>query len=157
MRLLLATFGVAVASALFPLINIEAYIAGIGALVNQFGIWPVSVVAAAGQSVGKILWYEVGRSSMNWSYIRKKMDSDNWRRQYERLKARTDRQPWMGIVLLFASATIGFPPLAVMAVLAGQLHFNRFAFYLTTFVGRTLRFAAVLGGVSLLTHSGLFH
>lgn len=157
MTLLAATFGVAVASALFPLINIEAYIAGIGALVNQFGIWPVSIVAAAGQSVGKVLWYQVGRSSMNWSYIRKKMDSESWRRQYERLKLRTDAKPWTGIVLLFASATLGFPPLAVMAVLAGQLHFHRVWFYVTVFVGRTLRFAAVLGGVSLLVHSGLFH
>jgi membrane protein DedA with SNARE-associated domain len=66
MGLLLTTFGVAVASALFPLINIEAYIAGVGALVETFGIWPVALVAGAGQAVGKILWYEVGRSSMNW-------------------------------------------------------------------------------------------
>ena len=65
MKLLLATFGVAVASALFPLINIEAYIAGVAALVDRFGIWPVSVVAGLCQAVGKVLWYEVGRSSMN--------------------------------------------------------------------------------------------
>ena len=80
MGLLLATFGVAVASALFPLINIEAYIAGVGALVDTYGIWPVAIVAGAGQAVGKILWYEVGRSSMNWSYIRKKMESPSWQK-----------------------------------------------------------------------------
>lgn len=157
MKLLLATFGVAVASALFPLINIEAYIAGVGALVSSFGIWPVSLVAAAGQALGKVVWYEVGRSSMHWPYIQKKMASPGWQRQYEKVKARTDKRPWTGIALLFLSATIGFPPLAIMAVLAGQLTFHRVWFYLTTFIGRTLRFAAVLGGVSLLAHSGLFH
>lgn len=157
MKLLLATFGIAVASALFPLINIEAYIAGVGALVTSYGVWPVSVVAAAGQAVGKVLWYEVGRSSMRWPYIQKKMAAPAWQRQYLRVKTRTDDRPWVGIALLFLSATSGFPPLAIMAVLAGQLGFHRVWFVLTTFVGRTLRFAAVLGGVSLLAHSGLFH
>jgi membrane protein YqaA with SNARE-associated domain len=156
-KLLLATFGIAVASALFPLINIEAYLAGVSALIDTYGIWPVSVVAAAGQVVGKVLWYEIGRSSMSWPYIQKKMAAPAWQRQYERVKTRTDNRPWVGIALLFVSATTGFPPLAIMAVLAGQLAFRRLWFYLTTFVGRTLRFAAVLGGVSLLAHSGLFN
>jgi membrane protein YqaA with SNARE-associated domain len=155
-KLLLATFGIAVASALFPLINIEAYIAGVAALVSSHGVWPVALVAAAGQVLGKAVWYEVGRSSMRWPYIQKKMAAAAWKRQYERVKARTDRQPWTGVVLLFLSATLGFPPLAIMAVLAGQLEFHRAWFYLTTFVGRTLRFAAVLGGIALLAHSDLF-
>jgi membrane protein YqaA with SNARE-associated domain len=154
-KLLLATFGIAVASALFPLINIEAYIAGVAALVDSYGVWPVALVAAAGQVVGKAAWYEFGRSSMSWPYIQKKMAAARWQRQYERVKVRTDKRPWTGIALLFISATLGFPPLAVMAVLAGQLCFHRLRFYLTTFVGRTLRFAAVLGGISLLAHSGL--
>jgi membrane protein YqaA with SNARE-associated domain len=157
MKVLLTTFFVAVASALFPLINIEAYIATVGALVDTYGIWPVSLVAALGQVVGKVFWYEIGRSSMNWAYIQKKMDSPRWQLQYQKVKKRTDERPWVGISLLFASATLGFPPLAIMAVLAGQLRFNRFWFYITTFVGRTLRFAAVLGGIEWLTHSGLFH
>jgi membrane protein YqaA with SNARE-associated domain len=156
-KLLLATFGLAVASALLPLINIEAYIASIAALADSYGIWPLSLVAAAGQVVGKAVWYEVGRSSMSWPYIQKKMAAPKWQRQYDRVKARTDKQPWTGSALLFLSATVGFPPLAIMAVLAGQLRFHRLWFYLTTFVGRTLRFAAVLGGVSFLTNSGLFH
>ncbi len=157
MRWLLATFGVAVASALFPLINIEAYIAGIAAAGEVSGIWGVSIVAAAGQAVGKVFWYEIGRSSMNWKYIQKKMESPRWQQQYARVTNRIDDRPWFGMALLFVSATAGVPPLAIMAVLAGQLHFHRLWFYLTTFVGRALRFAAVLGGVDLLTRSGIFH
>lgn len=157
MKLLLATFGVGVASALFPLINIEAYLATVGALVDSYGIWPVSLVAAAGQALGKVLWYEIGRSSMRWSYIQTKMESARWQEQYEKVRIRTQRHPWSGASLLFLSATLGVPPLAIMAVLAGQLSFKRTWFYVTTFVGRTLRFAAVLGGVSLLTQLGVFH
>jgi membrane protein YqaA with SNARE-associated domain len=155
MGLLLTTFAVAVASALFPLINIEAYIATVGALVETYGIWPVAIVAGAGQAVGKILWYEVGRASMSWKYIQKKMESPNWQRQYDKVKNRIDDRPWVGVVLLFASALLGFPPLAIMAVFAGQLKFNPFTFYITVFVGRTLRFAAVLGGVEWISHT--FH
>lgn len=157
MKLLLVTFGLAVASALIPIINIEAYIAGIATLVDDYGVWPVSLTAAAGQTLGKAVWYEVGNASMSWPYIQKKMAAPKWQRQYEKVKSRTDERPWVGSALLFVSATVGFPPLAIMAVLAGQLRFHRLWFYATTFVGRTLRFAAVLGGVSLLTDSGLFH
>lgn len=155
MSLLLATFGVAVASALIPLINIEAYIAGIGALVANFGILPVSLVAGAGQTVGKIFWYEAGRSSLRWSYIKKKMESPGWKRRYDRLYQTTQRRPWMGMLLLFASAVTGFPPLAIMAVLAGQLRFHRIWFYGFTFVGRTIRFAIVLGGVAWIRRTGI--
>jgi membrane protein YqaA with SNARE-associated domain len=157
MRWLLATFGVAVASALFPLINIEAYIAGISAAGETHGIWVVSIVAAAGQAIGKVFWYEIGRSSMKWKYIQNKMESPRWQQQYARVTSRIDDRPWVGMALLFVSATLGVPPLAIMAVLAGQLRFHRIWFFLTTFVGRALRFAAVLGGVDLLTNSGIFH
>ncbi|MBA2445989.1 MAG: VTT domain-containing protein [Nocardioidaceae bacterium] len=157
MKLLLSTFGVGVASALIPIINIEAYIAAIAALVDSYGIWPVSVVAAVGQAVGKVCWYEAGRSSLHWRPIQKKMSSPGWQRQYDKVKRRTDDRPWMGMGLLFLSAVVGLPPLAIMAVLAGQLKFHRFWFFATTFVGRTLRFAAVLGGVSYLTDINFFH
>ena len=156
MRLLLATFGVAVASALIPLVNIEAYIAGVAALASSFGLWPLAAVAAAGQTVGKLVWYQVGRSSMNWRYIRKRLETPGWQRRYTRMHALIADRAVVGRALLFLSAILGLPPLAIMAVLAGQLAFHRLWFVLTILLGRTLRFAAVLGGISALSHSGLF-
>lgn len=157
MKLLLSTFAVGVASALIPVINIEAYIAAIGAVGDSYGLWPVSLVAGAGQTLGKVCWYEAGRSSMRWPPIQKRMSSPSWQRQYDKVKRRTDEKPWVGVGLLFLSAVVGIPPLAIMAVLAGQLKFNRFWFFVTTFIGRALRFAAVLGGVSYLTDLSFFH
>ena len=84
------------------------------------------------------------------------METPRWQQQYDKWTSRIDDRPWVGMALLFFSSTLGFPPLAIMAVLAGQLRFNRLWFYLTTFVGRALRFAAVLGGVDLLKDSSLF-
>ena len=64
MRLLLATFAMGVLSAIVPLINMEAYIAGIAALLGNINIWLVALVAGFGQAIGKIPWYEVSRRSM---------------------------------------------------------------------------------------------
>lgn len=151
MRLLLATFGMGVLSAVFPLVNMEAYIAGIAALIGDLNIWVVAFVAGIGQAVGKIPWYEVSRNSMNWSYVRRKMENPDWRRRYEKVKATTDERPWVGFALLFTSSLIAVPPLAITAVLAGQLRFNRVGFHTAIIVGRTLQFAALLGGVAWLT------
>jgi membrane protein YqaA with SNARE-associated domain len=152
MRLLLATFAMGVLSAVVPLINMEAYIAGIAALLGDINIWLVALVAGIGQAIGKIPWYEVSRRSMDWPYIRKKMEQPDWRRRYDKVKATTDNRPWIGIALLFASSLIAVPPLAITAVLAGQLEFNRFAFHATIIVGRTLQFAALLSGVAYIVH-----
>ena len=152
MRLLLATFAMGVLSAVVPLVNMEAYIAGIAALIGELNIWVVALVAGIGQAVGKIPWYEVSRTSMSWGFIRRKMENPDWQRRYVKVKATTDNRPWMGFGLLFASSLIAIPPLALTAVLAGQLRFNRPAFYTAITVGRTLQFAALLGGVAWLTH-----
>ncbi len=152
MRLLLATFAMGVLSAVFPLVNMEAYIAGIAALIGDLNIWLVALVAGTGQAVGKIPWYEVSRRSMDWSYFRRKMANPDWARRYERIRATTADRPWIGMALLFASSLIAIPPLAITAVLAGQLRFNRVAFHSAIIIGRTLQFAALLGGVAWLMH-----
>ena len=57
-------------------------------------------------------------------------------------------------VICFASAVTGFPPLAIVAVLAGSLRMNFPVFAVTCFVGRTIRFWIVLAGVAMLFHHG---
>lgn len=148
--MLFMTLGVALVSALCPLVNLELYMAGIGAFGKSFSTWPVALVAAMGQTLGKLCWVQVGRSSMNWPFIQKKMQSFSWKKQFDKLKAQTDGRPWMVVALVFLSAIAGLPPLAIMAVLIGQLRFSRVLFLVTTMLGRTLRFVVVLGGVSWL-------
>ncbi len=154
LMLLLTTFCVAIVSALCPLVNLEAYIALTGAFALTIGVWPISAAAAAGQAAGKLGWYTVGRSSIHWPFIQRRMQTPRWQRQYATIKSHTDKRSWVGMALLFFSASVGLPPLAIMSVISGQLRFNRWWFCLTTFAGRTLRFAAVLGGVSWLAQFG---
>lgn len=152
MKLLAVTFFMGVLTAVFPLINMEAYILGVGALADDINIWLVATVAGVGQAVGKIPWYEVSRSSMNWRYVRRKMDNPDWRRRYDKVRTLTESKPWLGLTLVFTSALVAVPPLAITAVLAGQLRFPRLAFHTAIVVGRTLQFAALLGGVAWVTH-----
>ena len=53
--------------------------------------------------------------------------------------------------LVFLSAFTGFPPFAVLSVLAGQLRMSLTLFLALGLVGRWLRFAAVLGGAAWLS------
>jgi len=149
---LIATFGMGVLSAVVPLVNMEIYIASIAATVGNLNLWWVAFVAGIGQAVGKVPWYEVSKSSMHWSFVRKRMERPDWKRRYDKVQQQTHDKPWLVTILLFSSSLIALPPLAITAVLAGQLQFSRVLFHTTIILGRTLQFAALLGGIAWLTH-----
>jgi membrane protein YqaA with SNARE-associated domain len=146
-----ALFGVSVASALLPLINIEVYLVGLAALRETTGVWLLAVVAGLGQMVGKVVWYYVGANSLRWRWVARRVDTPKGKATLEKWQHRTQERPVLGATLLFASALGGFPPFAIVAVLAGQLRMNLTLFLVVGAAGRTLRFAAFLGGADWLT------
>ena len=149
----LGLLGVAFASALVPVLNLEAYLVGMGALGEE-RVWLMALVAGVGQMLGKLVWYELGASSLRWAWVRRKVEKPRAQAQLERWRTRTADRPLVGAALLFGSALLGLPPLAIVAVLAGQLRMSLPVFLVAGTLGRTLRFAAVLGGAGWLT--GLF-
>jgi membrane protein YqaA with SNARE-associated domain len=150
-RLLLGTFAFSVGSALLPILNVEAYLAIVAAQVSEsVSFWELAVVAGAGQSVGKIIWYYVGLNSLKLRWMRKKMESPKWAASYERWYQRAHGKPLVAGAVTLVSSVTGFPPLAVIAVLAGTLRMNFPLFLATVFVGRTLRFWLVLAGVGVV-------
>lgn len=150
MRDLLAVFAVGVASALVPLINIEAYLGVRAAVASVGSIWLLGGVAAVGQMLGKLVWYYLGASSLNWGWIRRKVEKPRNAARLEAWRARTHHRPVVAGGLLFLSASTGFPPFAVVAVLAGQLRMSLTLFITLGLLGRWLRFVAVLGGARWL-------
>jgi membrane protein YqaA with SNARE-associated domain len=150
MGLLLATFTMGVVSALFPLVNMEAFIVGVGAMADEPSIWVVALVGGLGQAVGKVPWYEVSRTSLHWGFVRKKLEDPRWQTRYQAVHDRVAQRPLIALVVLFASSLVAVPPLAITTVLAGQLEVNRALFYSTVAVGRALQFAALLLGVGAL-------
>jgi membrane protein YqaA with SNARE-associated domain len=142
--------GVSLASALVPLINIELYLVGLAAVTGGDRVWLLSAVGGIGQMLGKVAWYYLGANSLRWSWIRRRVETPKAQAKLELWQHRTHERPVIGALLLFASAFSGFPPFAIVSVLAGQLRMNLAVFVSVGFVGRTLRFAAFLGGAGWL-------
>lgn len=149
---LLALLGVGFASALVPLINLEAYLGVRAGVADMGSIWLLGFVAGLGQMFGKVLWYYLGANALRWSWIRKKVEQPKAQERLGRWRRKTEERPALAGLLVFVSAASGFPPFAIVAVLAGQLRMNLLMFFVLGLLGRWLRFAAVLGGVAWLVH-----
>lgn len=147
---LLGVLGVGVASALVPLVNIEAYLGVRGAVADQPGVWVVGLVAALGQMLGKVVWYYLGATSLDWPWVRRRIDRPKAQLRLEAWRLRVDRRPVLAAALTFVSALVGLPPFAVLSVLAGQLQMSLALFVALGVAGRWLRFTAVLGGAAWL-------
>ncbi|MGH3315719.1 MAG: VTT domain-containing protein [Nocardioidaceae bacterium] len=149
--LLLSTFGVCLLSALFPVVNAETYVGALAAVGSDASqLWPIALIGAVGQTIGKVAFFYLGRSSLNWRWVRRKTETPKWQARMERWQARTHRNPATVFGLVSVSAVVGLPPLAIISVLVGQLRSSIALFIVAVFAGRTLRFAAIFGGVALL-------
>lgn len=148
--LLLGTFGICLVSALFPLVNAEAYVGAVAVAYPGAFLWSFAVVAALGQTCGKLLFYLLGQSSLNWRWVRRRIESPKAQARLALWQRRTHDNPWTVTGLLGASALLGLPPLAVLSVLAGQLRVSLPLFTVVVLIGRTLRFAAVFAGISAM-------
>ena len=149
---LLGVLAVGIASALLPFVNIEAYLGVRGTLPGLDGVWALGLVAAFGQMIGKTVWYYLGANALAWGWVRKKVETPKAQARLEIWRARTHDRPFAAGVLTFVSASTGFPPFAILAVLAGQLRMNLAVFLVLGLLGRWLRFAAVLGGAEWLSN-----
>jgi membrane protein YqaA with SNARE-associated domain len=151
-KLVLTTLVVAFGSAVIPFINIEAYLAAVAAAIQDVGVWWVAGAAALGQTAGKVGLYYAADWAMRLPWIKKKMSTPKWAASYARWSGWINAHPNQTGVLLFASASVGFPPLYVIAVLAGQLKVNIWLFVTTCLVGRYIRFLVILGAADWFIH-----
>ena len=147
---LLGVLGVAFASALVPLVNIEAYLGVRGSVGGIDNVWVLGLAAGLGQMVGKVVWYYLGASSLHWGWVRRRMETPKAQARLETWRLRTHERPVLAGALVFASAFSGFPPFAILSVLAGQLRMQLALFFGLGLAGRWLRFTAVLGGAGWL-------
>lgn len=146
----LSIAGFAIASALVPLINIEAIVA-LAATQGDAPTWVVVAVSSVGQMAGKLFWYYGGRELERFGFVARRMQKPRAKAALERWRSRTEGRPWYAAGLLLLSAVVGIPPYAVIAVLAGALRVPLVVFLVTGLVGRALRFAAVVGGAATIT------
>lgn len=156
MTALLLAFGVGVASALLPFFNVEAYLPVIGLHSDPALTVGLALVAAAGQTLGKVVWYVLGARGTESTWLQKKLDKGKRRETYERWSIRLTQQPLLSTGIMLASSFVGLPPLLVMAVVAGSVRMSMTIFLSTVLVGRLARFWLLLEGASALWHLDLF-
>ena len=149
--LLWSAFGASIASALVPLINIEAILVVAAGREPQLVLGLV-VAATLGQMVGKLLWYWGGMHVDRAPWVHRQLQKPKAKASLETWHARAEGRPWFTAGLLFVSASTGIPPYAVTAVLAGTLRVPFWIFMVTGLLGRGLRFLAVVTGTSSLVH-----
>jgi len=151
MTVLLACFGVALASAFVPFIPIEAYL---GAAVGESGQawWALAAAATFGQMLGKIAIFLLGRESMQWEWLQRRMARHNVEKYVIRLHEAAARRQLAVDAIVFVSASVGIPPFAVISLLAGQVDMSLPRFLIVGSAGRYIRFAAVALGVDQVLH-----
>ena len=137
--------GLGVASALVPVINIEAIVV-LAATQDRAPTWLLVAAATIGQMVGKLLWYYGGRELERFGFVARRMSRPRAKAAMERWHARTEGRPWFTAGLLLVSAAGGLPPYAILAVVAGMLRVRLWVFIVTGLVGRAARFWAIIGG-----------
>lgn len=155
MRDLLTLVVLGFGSALVPVLNIEAYLAVRAAVSEVDAVWALSLAAAVGQMAGKLVWYQLGASSLSWGWVRRRFERPKATARLELWRARTHARPVLAGSLVLVSAFSGLPPFAVLAVVAGQLRMHLALFLVLGVAGRWLRFVVVLGGVGWLQQTGL--
>ncbi len=153
MILWLTTFAFSIASALLPFLPIEVYILGAGAAEPGVpAAISLGVAAGAGATIGKIIWYEAARRGVDSAWAQKKLSSPKIKAGYEKWVARMQGRRWYAAGIMFIAASVGIPPLLVMAAVGGLLRMPMWVFIPTVFVGRTLRFTLLFLGVDFAFH-----
>ncbi len=132
----LATFVYCIASGFIPVVNAELFLVGVAAVAPREGLVVVATLAAAGQMVAKSAMYLGGRGVMRLPSGKRKADLEAVRARVERWRSKD--------LLVLVSAVIGLPPFFATSIIAGTLRFPFARFLLAGFLGRLLRFGAVV-------------
>ena len=133
------TFAVAVIAGLFPIASIELFLIGIAAWQRpSYEVLALLVlIASVGHQIAKSITYLAGERILKLPKGRAKKALDKAQRHIDRW----NKRPWLVMVL---SATVGLPPLVVIAVIAGPVMRIKFVpFTLICFVGRLGRFGVM--------------
>jgi membrane protein YqaA with SNARE-associated domain len=149
-----ATFAWCFLSAIVPVVNAEVYLVGV-AVASSSPRWYLALAAAAGQVLGKVLFYLVGRGVLDLPRLRGRgTATGRWTRRLQTAQDWAGRHAWGPAALTGASAVVGLPPFAVVSLLAGTLRMRWWVFVLVGLGGRYLRFLLVLLAPGLLPVGG---
>lgn len=143
-----AMFLLSIASALLPFVPFEAFGLGLYTRAPQGVVSAVvlGLLAGAGATVGKLIWYRVAVRGMDSRWVKNKLDKPQVRAGYQRWTERVEGRPVYAGAVMLLSSSVGLPPLLVMAAVAGLVRMPMWVFLPTVFVGRSARFILLFLG-----------
>ncbi|KIH98367.1 membrane protein [Streptomonospora alba] len=137
-------FAFGLLSAVVPVLNVELYLVGLGALGGGT-LLAGAAAAGLGQTLGKILYFYIGRGALNVPWLKRRAKTPpRWAERAERWRAKAEGRPLWTLGLVAVSSFASVPPFMVVSVLAGTLGMSVWGFAAVTFVTRTARFAVVV-------------
>lgn len=150
LALYFAAFAFGVGSGILPVVlNAEAYVVGMGALVSRSTLLTLAIVSlGVGTVVGKAIAFELvrrGSHRVTRSVERRPPRyrvTASVRRWGDRL-IRLQSHPYLGSATVLASSLTGVPPLAIVTITAGASRQPLWLFLLMVFIGRTAQFLAI--------------
>lgn len=168
---LFVTFGVALGSALLPVISVEVFVVGLATSAPSIHWAAIGAVVAAGQLLGKFPYYLAARGSIHLpKFLHDRLHRERaptprrekWRQRTKRvrgwaesLRERCHEHPhWMSGTY-GVSSVIGIPPYMATAILAGYVHMKMSIFVGVGLTGRFIRFSALAAAPAVF--SGWLH
>ena len=101
-----SVMGASIASALLPLINIEAIlVVSVSQAPGQ--MWGLLVAATIGQMLGKILWYWGGLHLERAPWVHRQLEKPKARASLDKWHERAEGRPWFTAGLLFVTWIAG--------------------------------------------------
>ncbi|APU13947.1 putative membrane protein [Actinoalloteichus sp. GBA129-24] len=150
--LMSTAFGVSVLSALIPLISVELFVIALMLRAPDTAWWQLAAVVAAGQVVGKLLYYYAGRGSLPLPKVFRRTEDtpSRWSLRLARFREACRGRPVWTAGVLLSSSFVSLPPFAAVSVIAGVAGIPLRTFVLTGLAGRFGRFAlvAVVPGIA---------
>jgi len=143
----IAMLVIAVISGVFPLVNSELALGTLavrGASISQLVV--LAVIVAVGQTITHTTLYVSAKRLATLGEARRQKLHE----RIERARAVVARWGNRSLLALFSSATLGLPPMMLVAVVAGALGIRLRTFIAIGLVGRVLRFAAIAVAASLV-------
>jgi membrane protein YqaA with SNARE-associated domain len=152
-------FGVAVGSAILPVISIELFVLGLVTQQPHISCWWIGFAVAAGQVLGKLVYFLSARGSLRLpAFLRRKEkagkpDSEfklRWKARLEAVRLRCHRHPHWMFGTHAVSSVVGLPPFMFTTVLAGLAGMSTTLFVATGAAGRFARFTALAASPALV-------
>jgi len=148
MASVVTALGFGVASALVPVVNAEAAVAGAGLTMSVGLAIVISVALAVGQTAGKVLIFEAARKGAKVRAAKRTTPKKPCPAWQQRLLNLLEGR-WQANSVVLLSAGVGLPPLAMVSIAAGAVQTRRCDFVVCCLLGRTVRFVVLVSALLL--------